>query len=258
MFLFLGYFHAFFPPNADFYINLVSTNLVLTSYRDENLFLVDKDLPEELYEYYNISHIESDISSNNIKIGDLYINARPYSKIIPLSKITPKMGNRIKIIKEANCSMIQNDYGACITRDEQINNNGVDVYSVKFKPCTMSADQCFNIKRANEKEDKISKTDEQEEPSSTLDEDSDKKNNREEEKLKDYDLRYSHDDLDEAHHYLAENDFDSVLLRKHLVTGCFYGYNSIRMFFDDPLPNLRKLKQKYCMYNHEQEKQNVK
>lgn len=72
--------------------------------------------------------------------------------------------------------------------------------------------------------------------------------------LTDYDLKYVHEDLDNAHHFLAENDFDSVLIRKHFVPRCFYGYHSLKMYLNDPLPNLRKLKQKYCIYNHQHEK----
>ncbi|KAM0672998.1 hypothetical protein GVAV_003199 [Gurleya vavrai] len=62
-------------------------------------------------------------------------------------------------------------------------------------------------------------------------------------------MRYVNEALDEAHHFLAQEDPEALLSRKHYAPDCFYGYNSINMFFNDPLPNLRKMKQKYCFFN---------
>ncbi|EJW04364.1 hypothetical protein EDEG_01391 [Edhazardia aedis USNM 41457] len=77
------------------------------------------------------------------------------------------------------------------------------------------------------------------------------KNNQKnkDEKQKDYDMRYVHKEIDDAHHFLAENEPNAITSRKHYIPECFVGYNTIEMFLNDPLPNLRKLKHKYCIHD---------
>ncbi|KAM0688024.1 hypothetical protein COBT_000727 [Conglomerata obtusa] len=190
----------------------------------------------------------------------------------------PTYGQRLSIVKLDDCNFIVNENKLCLTRGkliedpirselEQLNilsggRGGTSFHETYFEGCTKSDDQCFDFHEINSESvnskrtrviDKINQNKMGDESKKLSNNEfsnvTENKPERKYEEAKDYDLKYVNEKLDDAHHFLAEEDPDAIILRKHYAPECFFGYNSVGLFFNDPLPNLRKLKQRYCFYN---------
>lgn len=217
------------------FIKLKNSNLHLAVYRNAEFQLVEKDKVDS--SYYDHVKIQKENKYVALKFGNIYLNSFNGNLIVKDTK--PLVGDRTKIVDLKSCKMISNEHNMCITKGE----NQSGSWSVSFKPCDQMKNQCFIIEGVDKE------SEESKEAKKEIKKEKEARKAREQEEVKDYDLRYVHDDLDEAHHFLADEDSDEIISRKHYVPECFYGYDDINLFLNDPLPNLRKLKTKYCMWN---------
>lgn len=64
---------------------------------------------------------------------------------------------------------------------------------------------------------------------------------------KDYDLSLIQPSIDTSFHEVIAPFTDIVLNQKRYIPNCFYGYQGLSQFLNDPLPNLRKMRNKYCV-----------
>lgn len=64
---------------------------------------------------------------------------------------------------------------------------------------------------------------------------------------KEHDMARVNEKLDESHHFIAEKSPSNFSSEKFYVPTCFNGYLNMRDFLEDPLPNLRQMKKKYCL-----------
>lgn len=60
-----------------------------------------------------------------------------------------------------------------------------------------------------------------------------------------YDLASVQPTLDQAFHTTVQQT-EIPVYQKRIIPACFYGYENIKSFLRDPLPNFRKMRRKYC------------
>ncbi|KAM0677817.1 hypothetical protein BDAP_001668 [Binucleata daphniae] len=262
------------------FISIKNSDLHIAIYNNNEFRLVRKNIPEEDYEYFDKPKISHEKKYVIIKFGDNYMCNISNSDIPNICTDYRELNHRLMTVNMDNCTLILNHTGLCLTKGREISlqkNSELEQLNIKsintmdrydtlsFFDCNKSNEQCFvfeNIDKESFKSVETRKSDVKIEQKEAIEnekykkyENMQKKTNkntpkkRKYEKPNDYDLKYNNKNLDDAHHYLANSDPDSILSRKHFAPDCFYGYNSLNLFLNDPLPNLRKLKQKYCFFN---------
>lgn len=183
--------------------------------------------------YYDIASITQQKEDHLLRFGNVYLCSQPGSSSLDACQRI-EYSNKVRIIEVSGCIYIMNTRKQCVT---------VEGKTLVFEPCENINEQCFGIERVNNPKSN---------PKNIPKDDFTEKR-RGFKPQKDYDMRYVVNEIDEAQHELAEEDSSWIVTEKHFVPECFYGYGSIFKFLTDPLPNLTKLKQKYCMYNQKKD-----
>lgn len=262
---------------VDQYISIKNSNLHIAIYSNNEFRLVDKDIPVKNYLYFDKPKVSYDKKYINIQFGDMYMCSIGNADTPNICENNFELSTRLTAVKMDRCTLIVNHAGLCLTKGQEIplkRNGELEAYNLDIKSeydtlsffdCNRSAGQCFVFENVDKESPESVQTRETEpKKQKKLEEEVEKdtkfekimaknkdikKPYRKYEKVKDYDLRYNNKNLDDAHHFLADSDPDAILSRKHYAPDCFYGYNSLNLFINDPLPHLRKLKQKYCFFN---------